>query len=116
MQYPKHRREGKDKAAEAYPRAVERIIANHPGLDYDQARAYLRQKTIEYAASPAGNNGVFTPLPASWLNAGRFEDEAESWTKGTSTNGTNLHDPRGTLATAENYLRMRTEAQDATGS
>jgi hypothetical protein len=87
MQYPKHRREGKDKAAEAYPRAVERIVANHPGLDYDQARAYLRQKTIEYAASPAGNNGVFTPLPASWLNAGRFEDEAESWTRKESPNG-----------------------------
>ena len=78
LQYPKHRREGKDKAVEAYPRAVERIVANRH-LDYEQARGFLRQRTIEYAVSPHGNNGVFTPLPVSWLNAGHFEDEPESW-------------------------------------
>ena len=103
-QYPKHRREGKDKAAPAYSEALARIVANHAGMDYDQARGYLRQRTIEYAGSPAGNNGVYTPLPASWLNAGRFEDDPQSWNKNERTQKA---DPRGTFSAAESYLRKR---------
>ena len=103
-QYPKHRREGKDKAAPAYSESLARIVANHAGMDYDQARGYLRQRTIEYAGSPAGNNGVYTPLPASWLNAGRFEDDPQSWNKNERTQKA---DPRGTFSAAENYLKHR---------
>ncbi len=102
LQYPKHRREAKDKAAEAYAAAVNRIVATHPQLDIEQARAFLRQRTVEYAISPAGNKGTYTPMPVSWLNAGRYDDDPQSWNRHDDT-----HDPRGTLSAAASYLQDR---------
>jgi len=79
--YPKHRQNGIADPASAYPPAIDRILLNHPEMhdDYAIARGWLRQKTIEFAASPAGNDGEKTPLPATWLNGDRFEATAESW-------------------------------------
>jgi hypothetical protein len=78
-QYPQHRRDGKDCAAKAHQDAVARIVVNHPELDQAQAAEWLLQKTIQFAASPAGNNGKFTPHPATWLNQGRYESDPVVW-------------------------------------
>lgn len=79
QQYPKHRRDGKDDALAAYMEAIEAIVIRHPEFNRDQARAYLRQKTIEFASSPAGHNGKFTKTPGPWLRAGCYESDPAAW-------------------------------------
>lgn len=39
----------------------------------------LLARVQAYAKSPAGNRGVYTPYPASWLNAGHYDDDQKEW-------------------------------------
>lgn len=71
--YP--RKIGRGKALLAIRKALEREIAND-----DPVKALL-DKTAEFARSPAGQNGSFTPHPATWFNQGRFFDDPEEWEK-----------------------------------
>jgi len=54
--------------------------------DISQAVQYLKERTIDFAKSPAGQNGKYTPHPATWFNAGRYSDEDAEW---------NLHEGKG---------------------
>jgi len=40
---------------------------------------YLTERTTAYAASPAGQKGQFTPHPATWFNAGGYDDDPAEW-------------------------------------
>lgn len=64
--YP--RKVGRDKALVAIRNALKRV-----GFDE------LREAVAEFAKSPAGNAGEFTPHPATWFGEGRWNDDRSEW-------------------------------------
>lgn len=83
--YP--RRIGKQAASSAFGRRLSAIALNR-GTGRDEALAWLVEVTRQFAASPAGQAGQFTPHPATWLNEGRYDDDQTEWSKnGCDTNG-----------------------------
>lgn len=83
--YPRH--EAKHAASAAYGRRLQTIALNR-GTSRDEAHVWLVEVTRQFAASPAGRAGQFTPHPATWLNEGRYDDDQTEWSKnGSDTNG-----------------------------
>jgi hypothetical protein len=72
--YP--RKVGKDAAERAFASATRRAS---PDLIVAAAR--------EFAASPAGNAGKYTPHASTWLNGGRWDDDRAEWQRGDQTGG-----------------------------
>jgi uncharacterized protein YdaU (DUF1376 family) len=98
--YP--RKESKAKASSAFGRAIKEIALNKSMTELE-AQAWLEQVTRVYANSPAGNAGEFVPYPASWLNAGKFDDDQSKWQRSSSQVANS--DPRGNFAVLETYMR-----------
>jgi len=84
--------QGKDVRAiyQAYPRhtgsraalaAIERALTRLAHGGNKKPVECLLRCTHKYAASPAGNQGEFTPHPATWFNQGRYEDDPAEWQK-----------------------------------
>lgn len=73
--YP--RREGKQKAASAFGRAVS-ALASRFGGDRDGTVDWLCEVTVKFALSPKAK-GSFCPHPSTWLNEGRFDDDRTQW-------------------------------------
>lgn len=71
-------RTAKLKAAKAYEAAIKRI-AEDRAIDLDTAAQWLLERTIEYAKSPKGRSGIGAGYPASWLNAGSYDDDPAVW-------------------------------------
>jgi|SRR5665213_2408442 len=75
------------KIYQAYPRKIKprpafKAIEEALGrIDDPDPVGALLAIVKEYADSPAGNNGCFTPHPASWFNAGSYLDDPEEWQK-----------------------------------
>jgi hypothetical protein len=92
--YP--RKVKKDEARKAFPKALALIAVEH-----DDALAWLLDVTRQFASSPAGNAGKFTPHPTTWLNQGRYNDDPAEWHR----RGLLADDPRGNLETLNQYLR-----------
>lgn len=75
-----------DEFWKAYPRRVEKITAR---TAYDKAlkvatATQILQGAMRYAAERQGQNPRFTKHPASWLNAGCWDDEPIGKTNGQS--------------------------------
>ncbi len=68
--YP--RKVGKAKALTAIEKALTKIKEDNPA-------EWLLNRVKEYANSPAGNNGKYTPHPATWFNQGRYYDDQSEW-------------------------------------
>ncbi len=68
-------------AAAAIRKAVEHLCSgvDRPSMTAPEARQFLHAKVRQFARSPAGNQGEFTPHPASWFNAGRYLDDESEW-------------------------------------
>ena len=83
--YPRHA--AKHAASSAFGRRLQAIALNR-GTSRDEALRWLVEVTRQFAASPAGRAGQFTPHPATWLNEGRYDDDQTEWSKnGSDTNG-----------------------------
>ena len=67
--YPK--RVGKPKALIAIKKAVAQF-----------GDEFILQKTTEYASARAGEDPAFTPMPATWFNQERFNDDPATWKNG----------------------------------
>lgn len=80
--YPRH--VGKAAARVAIERALVRVLKDHP----DDAKAWLLERVMAYATSPAGQAGHFTPHPATWFNQDRFNDDPAEWQEKGNHNGT----------------------------
>ena len=80
--YP--RKVKKQAALKAIPAALDRIAAKDEPPE-DPVR-WLKDRVRKFAESPAGNNGVYTPHPATWFNAGQYDDDDSEWFK-TKKNG-----------------------------
>jgi hypothetical protein len=78
--YP--RKVGKRTALRAIQFALTRL---HDGefhdkpMTWEDAFAFLFAKTKQYADSPAGNRGEFTPHPSTFFNQSRYLDHEIEW-------------------------------------
>lgn len=82
--YP--RKVGKPDALKAIDKALWRLKS---GVDapkelfasMDDAIVFLLHRTRFFAKCPAGQNGKFTPHPATWFNSSRYLDDDLEWRK-----------------------------------
>lgn len=71
--YP--RRVAKEAARKSHSKAVA-LVAKRDGISLDDAAEWLVGRTQAFAKGPIGQGEPkFIPYPATWLNAGRFDDE-----------------------------------------
>ena len=75
-----------DQIYQAYPRKVARSAALRAiekaikMQEPDEAAwDWLLKQTQTFARSPAGNNGNYTPHPATWFNQQRYLDDPKEW-------------------------------------
>lgn len=80
--YPRH--VGKIAALKAIAKAV-RAYSLEMSVDMDTARKRIYDQVVKYAASPAGNKGMFTPHPATFFNQGRYMDDPAEWWAGEAS-------------------------------
>ncbi len=68
--YP--RQQARDTACKAYVNAIRKVDVSH-----------LQERTTAYAAAvarwPEEDNPKFVPMPATWLNQGRWDDDPKTW-------------------------------------
>lgn len=74
---------------QAYPRKISRpaalkeikaAIKRMQSRDAEaDAAAFLLERTRLFAASPAGNQGRYTPYPANWFDKERYLDDEKEW-------------------------------------
>ena len=95
-----HRKEGKGAAQKAYERACVRL-AGRDGPGGDNPDEFLIERMVKFAKSPKGKAGQYSPLPATWLNEFRYDDDPAVWNL-TSRD----RDPRGTLDVAREFMEM----------
>lgn len=86
--YPRH--EGKQAASSAFGRRLPTIALNR-GTSREEALRWLVEVTRQFAASPAGQSGKYTPHPATWLNDGRYDDDLAEWHKTGEPKNGNKH-------------------------
>ncbi len=95
--YP--RKVGKAAAIRAISRALQQVKKG--GIPLREAEIYLFRRVQSYARSPAGNDGEFTPHPATWFNQGRYDDDPQEWQKKTNEKGSNGNQGRNGFSGAE---------------
>lgn len=92
---------GKRTAEKAYKLAVS-VISLRPveaGPGADDPHGFLLERMRAFAASPVGRGDPqYIPHPATWLNAGRYDDDPRIW------QAAGKRDPRGTISAAQQYL------------
>ena len=68
-------------AVAAIAAAVARLQRGEAGVELAPAEAliFLEQATLDYAQSPAGQSGRFTPYPANWFANSRYLDDPREW-------------------------------------
>lgn len=76
---------------DAYPRhigkvaavkAIEKALKTVAKQEVSDPVAFLLDRTKQFAKSPAGNAGKFTPHPSTWFNQGRYDDDPAEWERG----------------------------------
>lgn len=75
--WPPRRKAGKAAARKAYDKAIFRIREDRD-WNRRQAQEYLAERLKLFAVSPKAL-GDFCPMPATWLNQGRYDDDVEAW-------------------------------------
>lgn len=86
-EYP--RKVGKRAALAAIEKAVDRLRKGENGSPLstrDDAAVFLIQRVKVFANSPKGQNGDYTPHPATWFNQSRYLDDESAW-QGGNANG-----------------------------
>jgi len=89
----RHRRQETDSDAEKililYSRQIQKVKAIaaikeeikrlHVETDIDDPVSFLMERVRLFAKSAAGNNGKFTPYPATWFRDQRYLDDEREW-------------------------------------
>jgi len=70
---------GRRKALQSIERAIHRLAHEEQPMPEDAAVSFLIDAAKEFALSPAGNRGVYTPHPTTWFNQSRYLDDREQW-------------------------------------
>lgn len=73
--------EGAEEIYEAYPKRVAKLkaLASISKSINEFGFEFLLSRTKAYAAARAGQDPQFTPMPATWFNQQRFNDDPEAW-------------------------------------
>lgn len=79
--YP--RKVGKAAALKAIAKALA-VIRQRPDAPGDPV-TWLIDRVAEFARSPAGNAGGYTPYPSTWFNQGRYDDDPAEWNREATT-------------------------------
>ena len=94
--YP--RRVGKHAARKAWDQAVRGMVlggyqASPTPKTRAEAQAYLLDRAMVFASSPKGQSGQWCPLPTTWLNQGRWDDDPKEWQRQESAVADAKKDP-----------------------
>lgn len=81
--YP--RQVGRRKAIDAVRDALDRIASRKDAPP--NPVAWLEDRVQQFANSPAGDRGQFTPYPNNWFDDDRFDDDPAEWTPAKPKNG-----------------------------
>ena len=77
-----HRKEGRQYAVKAFPRAVDRVRQAND-WDHDRAVDFICDRMVVWKASPAARDEVKGQIhPTTWLNGGRYDDDPATWESG----------------------------------
>ena len=79
--YP--RKVGRAVAEKAYAKAL-KTLGKSKALNQLQTVELLLNAALEFAKSPAGNKGEYTPHPTTWLNQARYDDDRSEWANGSN--------------------------------
>ena len=80
-----HVKKAKRNAEKAYNNAVKRLRFERPD---ENPHEFLLARMKAFAASPEAKPPDREPIhPATWLNAGRYDDDPETWKRKRSKNG-----------------------------
>lgn len=74
--YP--RKVGRREALKAIEKALARLRNGSETIARDAAE-FLKETTKQFADSPAGNRGTFTPYPSTFFNHSRYLDNQDEW-------------------------------------
>lgn len=82
--FPRH--VGKPAAFKAIRAAVRHLASGKdlPKLNTPDALVFLLGRIEEFAHSPAGQAGEYTPHASTWLNQQRYLDDEKEWQRGTN--------------------------------
>jgi len=71
----------KEAKGKAYPAIVKAIgkVANARRCTPEQAAQYIADKAAQYTKATESTERRFRPLPASWINAERYDDDPADW-------------------------------------
>lgn len=96
-------KEGKKAAEKAWAKARD-SIAREKGISRIEAARWLTGRMRTFATTPKGQAGKFCPMPATWLNQGRYDDDDEVWQDRDRTSRGGGSDPRGNFASASRAI------------
>ncbi len=51
------------------------------GQEVNDINAWIKEKTAQFANSPSGQRGLYTPHPSTWFNQSRYLDDENEWYK-----------------------------------
>lgn len=88
--YPRHI--GRGDAFKAIKNALKRLPLELQldGKVVSDIDDWIRKKTAQFANSPAGQRGIYTPYPATWFNQSRYLDDSTEWELMTEKEEINL--------------------------
>lgn len=114
--YP--RKVGAMKAMEAIRKAVTHLGTgeNRPVMSIPEALEFLQERAKRFAESVSGQQGEYTPHPATWFNQGRYLDDESEWDNvGQSKGGNNASNQRkrGTYDDRQQRIDEETRASYA---
>lgn len=77
--YPRHI--GKGVALKSIQKAIKRLPLELriEGKVVDNLNDWIKEKTAQFANSPSGQRGIFTPYPSTWFNQSRYLDDPKEW-------------------------------------
>jgi hypothetical protein len=77
--YPRHR--DRRKALAQIEKALQRLERGERGqkMRADEAQMFLLEVTKNFARSPAGSRGIYTPYPGTWFCRAGYLDDQEDW-------------------------------------
>lgn len=96
--YPRH--VAKRYALNAINKAIERLKSGEVQallMTTEEAIDFLLKATCEYAQSPAGNRGLYTPHPSTWFAQSRYLDDRREWEKQTAPSEKELEQMRSNM-------------------
>lgn len=105
-EYP--RKLSKGSALRAIQKAQQRLVKGEHGVEMSPADAnsLLLHCVKEWAKSPAGQQGGYTPYPATWFNGSRYLDDQAEWMK-QGKGGGNVTPNRSQQRVAGNLEALR---------